>query len=694
MQLQNWLSARNIESASLALLLFVYSILALSCASIRYTETIHRVTTAQTFNESLFGSHLADGLAALGFLLLFIGLAFRQFPIRIAVIVIFAVGVTLYIAESTLLEAIGLTTLPFLAGLFLVAAIQKWKSNNHIGASTSLLQADNFDIQRIISAFLIIIIILEIGALARWIAYPLFPSELYIDPSWSFAQLESALFHSLGLLSPFLVVLIAFSFFYKWFIRDFFKQLLRNLRGDKLDSSRVSAKQTEIPSTSRKEIAIKLQKKDSEAMQYIKLSSNTVSTTYATKSSTTKRNIHSIILLTALIIAPFLVAYPHIQSVNPSGKGVSTDEQYYMNWMTKLRANKDATWIETIDNAFTINNGDRPFALLLILASANLTGWPDLMIVRFLPVALAPMLVLANYILIRYSMKSHDDKGKWKIFASVGAIFALFSPQIVVGEYAGFLANWLALIAAYFAFYFLIKGWESQNRNQMIWSFVALFVMLLIIMLVHLYTWANLLAIILLFCIVSYIFTRKSTIDPKIKILLLVLIVGSTFSIDYVKSYYFATPSVAESDSSLTTNIQVQDMSARWERLFFTMNTYVGGFLSNPVILLLALFWIMQADLSRSFDRMFLSMFFILALPIAFGSIEFQTRLLYNIPFQIPALLALYSLNGIRSSYTTSRWLLIIAISLSLASYALRAMTNLYLELPEGYVLDRQFLLP
>jgi hypothetical protein len=79
-------------------------------------------------------------------------------------------------------------------------------------------------------------------------------------------------------------------------------------------------------------------------------------------------------------------------------------------------------------------------------------------------------------------------------------------------------------------------------------------------------------------------------------------------------------------------------------------------------------------------------MFFILAVPLAFGSVVFQTRVLYNIPFHIPALMAIY---GIGFKDRGSRSLLIIAVALSLATYALRAFANLYLELPEGYVIDR-----
>ena len=681
--MQDWFNVRNIKAVSLALLLFVYAILVLSASSVRYTETIHRITVGQSFDQTLFGSQLADSLAALGFLLLFMGLAFRSNLVKLSLTAIFAGGIALFVTGSDLLRAVGIATLPALvATLATVTVARRSRQRNE---STSPLQ--RADIKRLIGAFLVIIVILEIGALARWTTYPFYPTEIYGDPSWRFAELESALFHSLGLLSPFLVVLIGFSFFYKWFILDVLKKIGRAIRGNNNLPSKTAPVSLERATTSHKD------KTNSAQWEYSAGGAESeapVVATYAPKSSSiTVRNVHWMILSAALILAPLLAMYPHLTGINPEGSGVSTDEQYYVNWMSKLRADSSATWSDAIANAFTINNGDRPLTLLLILAISNLTGSPDLLVVRYLPVALAPLIVMANYLLLRYSLKSRDEI-KIKVFASIGAIFAVFSPQIVVGEYAGFLANWIALVMVYFALYFLIRGWETNNRNHAIHSFGILFVLLLLIMLTHLYTWTHFLAVMLLFGGMSFVFARKSVAAPKIKILLLLIVVGTMFPMDYAKSSYFSTPAATASDSAIATNIMPQDTNTRWDRLFFTMSSYVGGFLSNPALLLLAVIWIVKADLSKGLERLLISMFFISALPIAVGSVEFQTRVLYNIPFQIPALLALY---GAKFRSRTSL-ILLIAIVLSFATYAVSAMANLYLQLPEGYVLENQFLLP
>lgn len=667
-------------------MLFIYPILVLSTASVRYTETIHRVTTVQTFDATLFGSGLADSLGALGFLLLSLNLTFRSIPIRLASIAIFGVGIAFYVSGSIVLEVSGIATLPSL----IVILVALRSADRRTGKASSS-KADYIDVHRIVAAFLIIITILEIGAAVRWITYPFFPTVMYGDPSWKFAELESALFHSLGLMSPLLIILIAFSFFYKWYILNVFKRIIHALQGYR-DSRAAPVSHERTTETMDGQINSKY-KQDSIFNR--DTSDTPVVATYAAKISTvTSRNVHWMIVSIALVSAALLTIYPHLSGVNPTGSGVSTDEQYYMNWMSKLRGDVGAGWTDIIANAFTINKGDRPLTLLTIITIANLTGSPDLMIIRYLPVALAPMLVLANYVLLRFSLRSKDD-GKGKFYASLGAIFAAFSPQIVVGEYAGLLANWLALVAAYFAFYFLIKGWESKNRDQMIYAFGILFALLLVMMLIHLYTWTHLLTIILVFSMISYVLARKSVPNSIIKVFIMLAIIGTAFLIDYVKSSYFVTPTAAGSGSAIENNAQPQETNGRWERLFFTLNTYVGGFLSNPALLLPAVFWMVKSDLSKGVDRLLLSMFFILAVPITFGSIEFQTRVMYNIPLHIPALLILYyGANKFKDGRTNFSHLLpIITIVLTLVTYAFRAMTNLYLELPEGYVLEDQFLL-
>jgi hypothetical protein len=399
-----------------------------------------------------------------------------------------------------------------------------------------------------------------------------------------------------------------------------------------------------------------------------------------------------LILAVALIVSPLLLIYPHLPGVNPTGMGVSVDEMYYVRWMSELRSDVGTSWIDVIGRAFTVNEGDRPFTLLLVLTIANLTSTPDLQVIRFLTVALAPMLVAASYVLIRYSrmLQNHKDL---RIYASLGALFAAFSPQVVVGEYAGLLANWLAIIPAFFGILVLVRLWDSNSYRRMAGLLISLFVILTLVMVIHLYTWAHLVAMILLFAALSFIFSRKTVFMPKTKTILLLALVITTVVVEYGRSSYFSTLPLTDSESVVTRNVLGRTESRPlWERLDFTLTAYVGGFLSNPVLFLLALFWCIKGNFSRGIDRALLCMLFLMSMPILIGSVEFQTRILYNTPIFIAAALAMYYLpSGMDGR---NRWLFVIAVCSVFATYSLRAMANMYLVLPEGVGIDRPFLLP
>jgi hypothetical protein len=92
-----------------------------------------------------------------------------------------------------------------------------------------------------------------------------------------------------------------------------------------------------------------------------------------------------------------------------------------------------------------------------------------------------------------------------------------------------------------------------------------------------------------------------------------------------------------------------------------------------------------------------LSSIFILAAPVSVGSTEFQTRVLYNTPMHLVAALALVFVIDRLSREKGNKALciiLVVVIILVMATYALRALANMPLELPPGYELEQDFLLP
>ena len=160
-----------------------------------------------------------------------------------------------------------------------------------------------------------------------------------------------------------------------------------------------------------------------------------------------------------------------------------------------------------------------------MLALADITGLPDPTIVRFIPVLLAPSLVFSSYVFVRYSWQNRDKENhpfESRRLAAIVAIIAAMSPQIVVGVYAGILANWLALIPALFSMLLLIRTLElakdftgtRDNWKRLSAYSLSLFGTLSLTMLFHTYTWGYL-VLVALYVLISYFVLRKSGIQKR-----------------------------------------------------------------------------------------------------------------------------------------------------------------------------------
>ncbi|MGI0025731.1 MAG: hypothetical protein ACREA4_11395, partial [Nitrososphaera sp.] len=129
-----YISRRNLRAASLALLLFLYPIVALSYFSINYTETVHRITMRQTFDVSLLGSIEADSLAAVGFGLFFLAVTSRLRVSKVVFGLLFAAAVSSFFTNEWSLVLGAMSILPAIIALLILAAIADRKRPLHSGA--------------------------------------------------------------------------------------------------------------------------------------------------------------------------------------------------------------------------------------------------------------------------------------------------------------------------------------------------------------------------------------------------------------------------------------------------------------------------------------------------------------------------------------------------------------------------------
>jgi hypothetical protein len=111
----------------------------------------------------------------------------------------------------------------------------------------------------------------------------------------------------------------------------------------------------------------------------------------------------------------------------------------------------------------------------------------------------------------------------------------------------------------------------------------------------------------------------------------------------------------------------------RWDILVDVTQNIVGGQFSNVIVLALCLFWLFYSrirDMSDIFLIIFLSVGLI---PLFFGGWDVKIRVFYDIPFQIPAAIALAHIK--RQPYGI---MLLVPVCLWLVAISIRAVANFY----------------
>ena len=108
----------------------------------------------------------------------------------------------------------------------------------------------------------------------------------------------------------------------------------------------------------------------------------------------------------------------------------------------------------------------------------------------------------------------------------------------------------------------------------------------------------------------------------------------------------------------------ISQFSERLVTLADTVQTYYGGVYANITILGLVMYWLIRCQ-PRETANIFIMIFLSTALiPLFIGDWVLQSRVLYDIPFQIPAAISLYYI-GRKNGKIVSIALLLITVYLS-----------------------------
>jgi hypothetical protein len=384
---------------------------------------------------------------------------------------------------------------------------------------------------------------------------------------------------------------------------------------------------------------------------------------YASNITLTKKTAF-MFLLFFTVLSSIIALIPHLPAINPDNQQIGVDTDYYIRWVTPLI---DSTNIqEFLAQAFVEQpprfGGDRPFTLIFLFAIATIVHDANLFyLFERLPVILAPALVLAVYFLTR-EISSKDD-----VAPLLASFITAVSFHTLIGIYAGFYANWLALIIGYSSFVFLFRFLRKPSKpNLLLYS-----TLLILTLLSHIHTWSTIVTVMAIFLIVMLslnYYHRK-------RIIILLLIVISSIIIDVGRATLLGT------STGIELNIEQAQQRAglsqfvnRWENLAHTVQIFVGGQLNNFIIFVLGLYWLSYSNL-REVATIFLMIFLSLGvIPFLFSDYTIQNRVFYDIPFQIPASIALSYIikkqpNGL---------IILMPICIWLAALSARSVANFY----------------
>ncbi len=355
----------------------------------------------------------------------------------------------------------------------------------------------------------------------------------------------------------------------------------------------------------------------------------------------------AIYLSLSIILAVSVALIPHLHVINPNNERLGVDTPRYVTWLTLMK-NQSANPI----NFALKTSSDRSLTIIILFLMMEATKADPFQIIEYSPTLFAPLLALVTFFLTREL--TENDK-----IAIVAAILSALSFQTLIGIYSGFYANWIALLLGYSAFALLTRYLKRPSKIGL----VVLGLLMTGLLFAHTYTWTIMISVAFVFLFVLHILNYY----PRKHFLLLYLVLSFSIGVDVLKSSWTGTSTGLESDVSIgfSHGLGMSQFNERLKNLADTVQTYYGGVYANIALLGLVMYWLIRSN-PRELVNIFIMIFLSTALiPLFIGDYVLQSRVLYDIPFQIPAAISLYYI-GRKNSKMISIALLLITGYLSL----------------------------
>ncbi len=438
---------------------------------------------------------------------------------------------------------------------------------------------------RLLSCILFVLLAIEFLSLARWISWPFYQSVPYEDSSWWAVHLETELFYLPAGLAPFIFVVMIFS----WIVVP-----LRRYIGPVRVRVRIWRRILTLGGRG---------KNNSER---------------PAKPEMFGRRFSALALACSIGLASLFAIYPYLPSVNPDGRLVGIDLARYEQWLNEMG---EGDWSNVVSYAF-FTLSDRPLSALLMFGVHEITGLSPVTVLKFMPLLLGPFLILAMF----YFML--EATGDWTI-SSLTALLAAFSYPVTVGMLGGLFSNWIGLTAVY-----LFSGLMMRSMRMRSWRWGSLTALTLaVILFTHAYTWGLLIGVLGAYTLLLAVLWRRGE-NVWWESKAVGMIVAVNVVVDFVKNWLLGSVGVAREVVSVAqSGLAFEFLGQFWSELTWVLQTTMGGFYMNPVMLFLALLGAFFVCLRDKTVHRYLALWLMpLSVFLVLGDRTVQWRILYDLP--------------------------------------------------------------
>jgi hypothetical protein len=171
----------------------------------------------------------------------------------------------------------------------------------------------------------------------------------------------------------------------------------------------------------------------------LKIKNNTLDLSSSDTGFRIKSSSKIIYILFFMLLSIIMVLIPHLPAINKDNRQVGVDSDYYVKWLLPLLHSKNSQ--EFIHHAFVVqNHGDRPFFLFFLFLFVKFANSNLFYTIEYLPMILAPSLVLVIYFLTR-ELTSNDGTSIFAAFLTAVSFHILIGLRKLVCTY-----NWIFVI--------------------------------------------------------------------------------------------------------------------------------------------------------------------------------------------------------------------------------------------------------